>query len=102
MNYKMGDLATCESCGKEIQYIGPEWRHTGTQPRHPGFPKTYIVRYWEIPGSWPFSIDKKPKDARSATIEVMKEETFVKNGKRYYRMVSGLGVWEDLLIEENP
>lgn len=37
---KMGDRAICALCGKEIEYVGPYWRHTGEiQPRHPATPK---------------------------------------------------------------
>lgn len=36
----MGDKATCKSCGKAIEYVGPYWRHLGeNQPRHPAIPK---------------------------------------------------------------
>jgi predicted O-methyltransferase YrrM len=35
---QVGDLADCQSCGNEIEYIGSYWRHTGTQYRHPAQP----------------------------------------------------------------
>lgn len=39
---KIGTKSTCKSCGKEIEYIGPYWRHTGEQqPRHIAIP-TFI------------------------------------------------------------
>lgn len=36
---KLGQKATCKACGKEIEYIGPYWRHTTYSPRHPAEPK---------------------------------------------------------------
>lgn len=36
--HKMGDLAICAQCGRQIQYVGPHWRHAidgkGVEYRH--------------------------------------------------------------------
>ena len=37
---KFGDLAECQACGTEIQWIGSYWEHTTCNPRHIGKPKT--------------------------------------------------------------
>jgi hypothetical protein len=37
--FKMGQKAVCKSCGKEIEYVGPYWRHTTYSPRHIAIPK---------------------------------------------------------------
>jgi uncharacterized protein len=35
----IGTKSTCQACKKEIEYIGPYWRHTGAwQPRHIALP----------------------------------------------------------------
>ena len=35
---KMGDMSTCQQCGRPIQYVGPMWRHSidgkGKEYRH--------------------------------------------------------------------
>lgn len=35
----MGDRAICRLCGIEIEYVGPYWRHTQWNGRHPGEPE---------------------------------------------------------------
>ena len=35
---ELGDKSTCRMCGEEIEYIGPYWRHTQSNPRHPALP----------------------------------------------------------------
>lgn len=35
---QMGDKATCDQCGEVIEYVGPYWRHTASEPRHVAFP----------------------------------------------------------------
>lgn len=36
---KIGQKSICKMCGKEIEYIGPYWRHTTYSPRHPATPR---------------------------------------------------------------
>lgn len=36
---EMGQKAACELCGKEIEYVGPYWRHTTCSPRHIASPR---------------------------------------------------------------
>lgn len=31
---KIDTKSTCLDCGKEIEYVGPFWRHIGYSPRH--------------------------------------------------------------------
>lgn len=42
----IGTRATCQACGKPIEWIDPYWRHYGmgdNQPRHPAFPVEYAL-----------------------------------------------------------
>lgn len=59
--------------------------------------QTYEVAYIRK-NSWPYSIDEGVKGERE-TIQVKKSETFVKHGKRYYRMRCGIGTYVDLFVE---
>ena len=61
---------------------------------------TVTVKYWTR-NTWPYSIDDEPKDGHIElrAIKVDKSELFNKNGKKYYRLTSGHGVWTDLLVE---
>lgn len=36
--YKYGDEAICESCGRRIRYMGAYWEHIGERPRHQAYP----------------------------------------------------------------
>lgn len=36
--YKYGDQAICESCGRAIKYTGAYWDHIGERPRHQAYP----------------------------------------------------------------
>lgn len=35
---KLGSKSTCKDCGKEVEYVGPYWRHTTYSPRHMAIP----------------------------------------------------------------
>ncbi len=36
--FTTGQRAACSACGREIEYVGPYWRHIGLQPRDPATP----------------------------------------------------------------
>jgi NTP pyrophosphatase (non-canonical NTP hydrolase) len=42
--FKVDDRAECESCGYEIRYVDPYWKHVGISPRHIGWPKAGTLR----------------------------------------------------------
>lgn len=58
-----------------------------------------VVHYW-VKDTWPYSIDEKPDGAKPGSIEVTLDEIFKRDGKHYYRLQSGHGVWTDLLVRE--
>lgn len=37
-NYKIGDKAICDVCGREIVFLGEYWKHTGEEWRHVAYP----------------------------------------------------------------
>lgn len=60
--------------------------------------ETFTVTY-TIKNSWPYSIEDNVKGEQEK-ITVKKCETFVKHGKRYYRMHCGIGTYVDLFVEQ--
>ena len=57
------------------------------------------VTYWRGKDTWPYSIDEDVTDGSTKeTMRVPKSETFVRDGKRYYPCVCGIGTVIDLLI----
>jgi hypothetical protein len=54
------------------------------------------VKYW-VCNSWPYSLDGKfPKNSEIREIEIDEKETFIKNKKKYYKLIIGHGMSEDL------
>jgi len=66
---------------------------------HPIKDESILVKYW-VKSSWPYSINDKPSGTNETnTIEVALSETYIKNGRRYYKLQSGHGVYTELLVE---
>jgi len=40
--FATGDRSMCQTCGREIEYVGPSWRHVGAASRHPGKPVEFL------------------------------------------------------------
>ena len=39
----IGSKSVCGSCGEDIVFIGPYWKHVHSSPRHPGAPSGIVV-----------------------------------------------------------
>lgn len=65
-------------------------------------PRTFTVRFWRV-SSWPYSIDSEWAAAQPGAeveqFEVSDDETYVKDGRRYYHCVTGHGTSQELLVE---
>ena len=48
---KMGELATCNQCGKEIEYVGPHWQHVAFNYRHMAKPIVPMAGWNTYPGT---------------------------------------------------
>ena len=71
-------------------------RYMGDKEKEAMITVSYLVK-----STWPYSIEEKIDGGKIETIEVPLSKTFIKNGKRYYRMTSGYGIHTDLFIENN-
>ena len=56
---KLGEKGTCAQCGKPIQYVGPHWRHTASNPRHVAKPQPH----------------QKPEEPKQAFVCIACEDT---------------------------
>lgn len=61
-----------------------------------------LVRYVRGEGGWPEIVrpDREYSPDRISELWVPTEDTFVREGVRYYRLIIGHGDWIDIPIEE--
>lgn len=60
--------------------------------------KMYMIQ-WKTKGTWPVDWNTEDYDSIE-TMQVPETETFVKKGRRFYKLISGHGIDTDIEIKE--